>query len=236
MSACRVRALGFGRDSLTEQLARVFRVAGRHEVVIDALSGGCTGALRRIRRTIVVDVAAASALHLERRADARPGGGAQRLVAAAAASCRDSSLVPTTAASRARVAAAILCLVNVERRKRGRTRLLRSPRLARAAAAHSSDMQRRRYFEHERVPGGPKLAARLRRAGYRGPTYAENIGYGSDFNAALMVDAWMHSPGHRANILHPRLRFGGVGLATAMPLAPQRPGSTYTMDFGATPR
>jgi uncharacterized protein YkwD len=74
----------------------------------------------------------------------------------------------------------------------------------------------------------------LHKVGYLGFTYAENIGYGSDYNATLIVAAWMHSPGHRANILHPRLKFAGVGLTPALPVSPQRPGATYTMDFGAT--
>jgi uncharacterized protein YkwD len=134
------------------------------------------------------------------------------------------------------VAAAVLCLVNVERAKLGRRQLVRSPLLQRAAGAHTSDMIGRRFFEHEHVPGGPKFVSRLRRVGYRGPTYAENIGYGSDYNATLMVAAWMNSPSHRANILHARLRFAGVGVTSALPVAPQRPGATYTMDFGATLR
>ena len=141
-----------------------------------------------------------------------------------------------TAATTQRIAASVLCLVNVERRKLGRKALLRSRRLALAASAHSKDMLRRRYFDHERAPGGPALLARLRRTGYRGATYAENIGYGSDFNATRIVRAWMRSPPQRANILHPRLRFAGIGLVTGTPDRPSRPGSLYAADFAATSR
>jgi uncharacterized protein YkwD len=94
-------------------------------------------------------------------------------------------------------------------------------------------MLRRQYFDHER-PGGPSLALRLRKVGYTGVTQAENIGYGSDYSAAAMVRAWMLSPGHRSNILHPRLRFAGVGLVIGIPDQPPLPGATFTMDFGAT--
>ncbi len=235
MSACRVSVLGpFSTSPAILRIPRVFREAGQHDITIEVLSGDCTGALRRSATTMRVDVLPPATAR--RTARGARGGALGARSAAAASTCRDRFLSPTSAATRARVANAVLCLVNVERRKRGRRALLRSPRLQRASSAHTSDMIRRRYFEHERAPGGPQLASRLRRAGYRGRTYAENIGYGSDYNASLMVAAWMNSPGHKGNILHPRLRYAGVGLTTAIPVAPQRPGSTYTMDFGATLR
>lgn len=230
ISACRVPVLGpFPVTPAILKLPRVFREPGQHDIAIAVLSGDCTGGLRRSVTTMRVDVAPAAATRHTLRA------ATSARAAASASSCKDRLVSPTTA-TRARVAAAVLCLVNVERAKRGLKQIVRSPRLQQAATAHAGDMIRRRYFEHERVPGGPKLLSRLRKAGYRGSTYAENLGYGSDYNATLMVSAWMHSPGPRANILHPRLRFAGVGMTTAVPVPPQRPGSTYTMDFGATLR
>jgi uncharacterized protein YkwD len=232
ISACRGRTLGlFPLTPTTLQLPRVFQEAGQHDVAIEVLSGDCTGALRRSVTTTRVDVAPAlaSTRHTLR-------GATSARAAATASSCKDRSLTPTSTATRSRVAAAVLCLVNVERSKRGRKMLVLSPRLRLSANAHTGDMVRRKFFEHEHVPGGPTLVSRLRKVLYRGATYAENIGYGSDYNATLIVAAWMHSPPHRSNILHPRLRFAGVGVTTAIPLAPQRPGSTYTMDFGATLR
>jgi uncharacterized protein YkwD len=163
----------------------------------------------------------------------RGSSGRARTAAAGAASCKDRFLEPTKR-NLVRISAATLCLVNAERRRLGRKGLLRSFRLARASRAHSADMLRRKYFEHERVPGGPTLATRLRRAGYRAPTFAENIGYGSTNNPTLQVLAWMNSPGHRSNILHPRLKFAGVGVTIGIPVSPQLPGAMYTMDYGAT--
>ena len=163
--------------------------------------------------------------------------GAATAAAAKKVACKNSLLAPSTArATQKRVAAAILCLVNAERRKLGRKKLRNAPRLALAATAHSSDMLKRKFFEHDRVPGGPKLKARLTKARYQGTTYSENIGYGQGYNATLMVRAWMNSPPHRANILHPRLRFAGVGIAVGIPFTPSTPGSTYTLDFGRTLR
>lgn len=231
LSACHVRSLGASVAPTTLRLPYEFRTPGVHHVAITVLSGDCTGALRRTQKTLDVTVAPATAT---RRAS-RGWRAVARTAAAGAAGCKYRFLTPTNA-TRVKVAAATLCLVNAERRKRGRRQLIRSPRLALASSAHSADMLRRRYFEHERVPGGPKLAARLRRVGYRGPTYAENIGYGSTNTPVLQVRAWMNSPGHRANILHPRLKFAGVGLVIGIPVTPQRPGALYTMDFGATLR
>jgi uncharacterized protein YkwD len=232
-TACHVRSLGLSLKPVLLDLAYVFQTPGRHLVTIVVLTGDCTGALIRTTTTISVDVGPAPATRSTLRAASR-GGSIVARAAATAASCKNRFLAPTSTLSRVKVASAILCLVNVERGKRGRKKLLRSPRLQLASNAHSSDMIRRKYFEHEKVPGGPKLTQRLRKVGYRGGTYAENIGYGSSFNATLMVAAWMHSPGHKANILHPRLRFAGVGINAAIPVSPQKPGSTYTMDFGAT--
>ena len=97
-------------------------------------------------------------------------------------------------------------------------------------------MVRRTYFEHANAGRGSKLSRKLRGAGYRGSTYAANLGYGSDYDATDIVAAWMDGPPDRTNILHRRLRFAGVGVATAVPVSPQRPGTTFTMQFGATLR
>jgi uncharacterized protein YkwD len=134
---------------------------------------------------------------------------------------------------RLKVATAILCLVNAERRKKGLKKLTGSRVLATMASGHSKDMYKRRYFEHN-GPGGPSFQKRLTRARYRGSSASENIGYGSNFNAKLMVQAWMNSPPHKANILSPRSKFAGVGIAVGIPVTPAKPGSTYTMNFGAS--
>ena len=95
-------------------------------------------------------------------------------------------------------------------------------------------MVRKKYFEHGDFEG------RIRHSGYLSGASSwgigENIAWGGGpfSTPKSIVSMWMHSPGHRANILHPRLKFAGVGLTAAIPVSPQRPGSTYTMDFGAT--
>lgn len=57
---------------------------------------------------------------------------------------------------------------------------------------------------------------------------AENVAYGQSIDG--VVDAWLASPGHRANILDPSLTHIGIGYALG---ADGRP--YYTQDFGAYP-
>lgn len=216
-SACRVPAFGRSADPTQLRLPYAFRRAGRHRVTIDVLSGRCTGPVRLGRRTIMIDVAP--------RRTTTPGVRTSR--------CPYGWSIPTAAAaSRARLATALLCLVNVQRRKYGRVSLLRSKRLALAAVGHSKDMVRRRYFAHDGP--GRSFSARLRAVGYRGLTSGENIAYGSFDSAEDVLREWMASPGHRKNILYPRFRFAGVGLANGIPDTPRLPGTTSTMDYGAS--
>jgi uncharacterized protein YkwD len=45
------------------------------------------------------------------------------------------------------------------------------------------------------------------------------------------MKAWMHSPGHRANVLKPGFRELGVGVVARVPVGGAA-GATYTVDFG----
>ncbi|MEY2441129.1 MAG: hypothetical protein QOJ46_555 [bacterium] len=232
ISACRLRGLAIARSPIRLRLPYIFRGAGRHRVTIIVLSGGCSGRLTRRTMTIDVDV---SSGRPARQAFAATGGAAKPGArAAVAGSCANTFLRPTnSAASRLKVATAILCLVNVERARKGLEQLKPSRILAVAAAEHSKDMLKRRFFEHA-GPGGPSLQARLERIRYGGTTTGENIANGSNFNAKLVVQAWMNGPPPKANILAPRLRFLGVGIAVGIPVTPGDPGSTYTQEFGST--
>lgn len=220
LTACRLPAVRPTASTVRLRVPYKFRRAGRHRVSIGVLSGDCFGGLRRTEQSIDVDVGKRKPA----KAVTAPSG------------CAYRNLIPTQAnLTRSRVAGAVMCLVNVERRRRGLATLLRSPRLVLAAARHSKDMVRRRYFSHESL-SGTSFDVRLSKAGYRGTTKAENIGYGSYETAELAVRAWMNSPPHRSNILHRRLRFAGVGLAVGIPVSPRLPGATYTMDYGSAPR
>ncbi|HEV2813556.1 MAG TPA: CAP domain-containing protein [Solirubrobacteraceae bacterium] len=106
-----------------------------------------------------------------------------------------------------------LCLLNAERRRNGREALRRNPALDRAARAHAEDMAARDYFAHE-APDGTGPHRRILRAGYRDPRLTgENLAFGEREAGApsAIVDGWMHSPGHRRNILRPG--FAEIGIA-----------------------
>ena len=78
------------------------------------------------------------------------------------------------------------------------------------------------------------FAARIRKAGYRGYTLGEDLAWGSGTlgTARAIVAAWMHSPGHRANILNGRFREIGLGVARGAPVGGQDRAGTYVTDFG----
>lgn len=70
--------------------------------------------------------------------------------------------------------------------------------LARAARKHAESMAEQDLLEH-RLSGEPDLPTRARQAGANFSHITENIGMA--VSADKFHDGWMHSPGHRANIL-----------------------------------
>ena len=97
--------------------------------------------------------------------------------------------------------------LNRARREHGLPALRYSDSLHRAARAHSMDMVRRGYFAH-----GP-FARRLSAFGVRAPLVGENIAWGTGpaGKAGTILQEWMASPEHRANVLRPGFRRIGVG-------------------------
>jgi uncharacterized protein YkwD len=127
---------------------------------------------------------------------------------------------------------ATLCLLNRERTSRGIRKLHDNARLDLASRRHANDMSRRNYFEHGDFVGRIKSARYLK--GARGYTLGENIAWGSwDYaTPANIVDGWMHSPGHRANILNSGFHEIGLGIARGAPVGGQDRAGTYVTDFG----
>ena len=62
----------------------------------------------------------------------------------------------------------------------------------------------------------------------------ENLAWGSGTQATptSIVAAWMHSAGHRANLLAARFHVIGIGIVSGAPMG-SNGGSTYTTDFGS---
>jgi uncharacterized protein YkwD len=163
---------------------------------------------------------------------------ADRAGVGAAASCPGPELAPDVA-TMAAVMQATLCLVNAERIDRGLARLTSNTRLATAAQRYARDMVVGGYFSHTGRDGSD-FATRLRRVGYI-PAFGawaigENLAWGTGALAtpAAIVRAWMNSPGHRANVLEPRYREIGLGIAIGNPAGAEGGGATYATEFGAT--
>ncbi len=123
--------------------------------------------------------------------------------------------IPSTRSSSPRLAA-----VNAERRAHGLSPVYLHDRTAVAARRHATDMVRNDFFAH-RGSDGTSAGQRLSAAGCRG-WRAENIARGDILNLPSVVDAWLKSPDHRSNILHPQMRWASienVGDAWVMTLA-----------------
>ncbi len=105
----------------------------------------------------------------------------------------------------------ILRITNEKRAENGVTPLADNAMLDQAAMRKLQDMFDRQYFEHVSPSGnGPGwLAAN---AGYSYVIIGENLALGSFKNDAALLDAWMASPGHRANILNGRYMEIGVAV------------------------
>ena len=110
----------------------------------------------------------------------------------------------------------MLDLHNRTRVDRGLPRLCVHPALQRAARAHSLDMINRDYFSHNTKGSGKTFDVRIKEAGYRYRSAAENIagGPGAQGSVDSIFRAWMNSSGHRSNILDRRFREVGIGAAT----------------------
>jgi uncharacterized protein YkwD len=155
---------------------------------------------------------------------------------AAAEACPGASAVPEPRGV-AQVERTVLCLINLERTERGLRALRSNPRLAKAADGHSRAMVARDFFSHD-GPGGSTMSRRVKASGYldgaRGYAMGENIAWGTGvLGTPLRIhQAWMRSPGHKANILHRGFEEVGVGVVVGAP-GHGSDGATYTTDFGA---
>ncbi|MFJ8752528.1 sigma-70 family RNA polymerase sigma factor [Streptomyces sp. NPDC102441] len=129
------------------------------------------------------------------------------------------------ASSAPSVADEVIALVNAERAKEGCASVSGNSLLTKAASGHSADMAARDYFSHT-SPDGTDPGARITAAGYRWSTYGENIAKGQPTAAAVM-DSWMNSDGHRANILNCAFKEIGIGREDSSG------GPVWTQNFGA---
>jgi uncharacterized protein YkwD len=99
---------------------------------------------------------------------------------------------------------------NSQRVKSGLRLLTLNPRLDQSAQAKCADMVGKDYWSHNDPSGKPPWHF-ITSAGVPRLHLGENLGTGFD-NAATVINAWMLSPEHKANILDPRFTDVGFGV------------------------
>ncbi|OPX44101.1 cysteine-rich secretory protein family protein [Ruminiclostridium hungatei] len=102
-------------------------------------------------------------------------------------------------------------LVNKERAKAGLKALKINSELGKVATLKSQDMAKNNYFDHNSPTYGSPFDM-MKRFGITYRTAGENIAMGQTSPEQVM-NGWMNSPGHRANILKASFTQIGVGVA-----------------------
>jgi uncharacterized protein YkwD len=164
---------------------------------------------------------------------------ASTLARVLATPCADTEVTPTPE-NAALVEAAVLCLINRERAGHGELPLRIDAQLQRAAEAHNAEMVALDYFDHV-SPSGLTPVARAKLSGYipgdeAGYVIGENIAWATLtlVTPASIVQAWIASPEHLANILEAGYRDTGIAVVAQAPPSDAQgsPGATYTQSFG----
>ena len=102
----------------------------------------------------------------------------------------------------------VAVLVNKERNAYGLQPVKVSPKLSEAANIRASELKEN--FSHTR-PNGTSCFTAMSELEIQYRAAAENIAYGQK-NPESVMNAWMNSSGHRANILNEKMEYIGVGV------------------------
>lgn len=105
----------------------------------------------------------------------------------------------------------IISLTNTERKNNnsGLVNLKENSTLKKIAIIRVRDMFNNQYFEHN-SPTGDNVSKEAKNNNYSYITIGENIALGNFAGSSDLVNAWMNSPGHRANILNTKYTEIGV--------------------------
>jgi uncharacterized protein YkwD len=172
-------------------------------------------------------------------ANAKGKTGAQKHGVAAGADCGNGDLMPDDS-NIDQLNASILCLVNAERADNGNLPPLSSnTELEQAAVGMCKLMVSEQFFAHE-TPEGKTVVDRVEPTGYIPKGNAdwvvgENLAWGSGALSTpqAIVNGWMNSPGHKANILAPDYKDVGLAACQGAPSPSLSGGTVYVNDFGA---
>jgi uncharacterized protein YkwD len=139
----------------------------------------------------------------------------------------------------AQLNATIRCLVNAERTNNGNLpNLTESDQLDQAAAGMCQRMVTEQFFSHV-TPDGKDVVDRIEPTGYIPKSgdwvVGENLAWGSGglSTPQAIVNGWMASAGHRANILAPDYKDIGLAACMGAPSPDLSGGTVYVNNFGA---
>jgi uncharacterized protein YkwD len=133
------------------------------------------------------------------------------LATAAPARAADCAGADATGGPASARTAAVLCLTAQARTRAHRTALRMAAALKRSAALKVDSIERCGTFTH--TPCGTKMWAPMTRTGYARGCYSvgENLAWADPgMTPRQIVQAWLDSPEHRANLLDARFRDTGV--------------------------
>jgi uncharacterized protein YkwD len=105
----------------------------------------------------------------------------------------------------------LLAAANQDRANQGLPALRLDPVLTQASAFHAREMAEHAAISHQ-FPDEPELAERGSNAGVHFSLIAENVGEAP--TSVIIHNLWMHSPGHRANLLDPNVNTIGVAIVS----------------------
>jgi uncharacterized protein YkwD len=137
--------------------------------------------------------------------------------ASASAACADADAWPGDIDG-VRVAAAVSCLTNEYRASRGLPGYAVDGRATQAAQAHADDMATRGYYAHS-TPEGAAFTTWLDAAGVHWQAAGENIARQTT-TAREVVQAWIASPAHEANLSAANFTQAGYAIAFSSGSAP----------------
>ena len=104
----------------------------------------------------------------------------------------------------------VLELVNQARSEEGLAPLTLNEQLNIAADSHSQSMAVNDFFSHQDPTDNSSGGDRIEETGYEWSFWGENVAAGYS-TPEQVVDGWLNSPGHRANILNENFTEIGIG-------------------------
>lgn len=156
----------------------------------------------KMNQTQVADLAAGN--YFIQVSSIRRGNSSYRLSLSSAVSSTDEARSDSSDFSKR-----VVDLTNDFRLKNNLAPLTANSKLTAIAQAYSQTMAKQDFLAHQGLDGSQPWD-RMTRGGYKWSRAAENIAAGQATPEAVM-QSWINSPGHRANLLDPKLKEIGVG-------------------------